>query len=70
MSKKRKLNVKATNKEELAKMWRTVLNDSNCSFPDKIYITCNRKGEVNWEKAGIYYIDDLIKRGNYAIHYD
>ncbi len=31
------------------------------------YIRCNSKGEVNWDKAPLYTIEELIERNNVKI---
>lgn len=60
----RTLNVKKITKSELEKKW---------GFPLKfwgniVYIVCNSKGEVNWDKASVYQAVELVDRGNYVVH--
>lgn len=61
----KKLNVLETSVREVEQKWgfslpRTVHNP--------LFIRCNAKGEVNWEKAPIYQQSELTSRGNYEVH--
>ena len=42
------LNVKKKSKKEVQEKWETTLM---YNLPNTIYIRCNAKGEINWEKA-------------------
>lgn len=65
--KKRKLNVRYTSNEELTKKWGI-----NPRFPKKdgLFVRCNSKGFVNWEKAPVYRLKELLERGNVNIIID
>ncbi len=62
---KKKLNVKRITKKELEEKWEMKLP---LLKQDVVFIRCNAKGEVNWEKAPIYSAEELLLRGNYGIH--
>lgn len=60
----RTLNVKLTNRAEIAKHW---------GYPpirftfEYIYVGCNSRGFVNWKTAKLYYASELITRNNVKI---
>lgn len=60
----KKLNLKPTNNLELAEKWGL---NYNPSLKGKLYIRCNAKGAVNWEKAPVYNHLELIGRENVNI---
>ena len=60
----RTLNVKATTKYEVEKKWGFTLP---WMLSKELYIRCNAKGEVNWDKAPIISAEKLVKRGNYKV---
>jgi hypothetical protein len=55
------LYVKQTNNIELAEKWGF---DFSPSFRGELFIRCNVKGEINWDKAPVYRLEELFKRGN------
>jgi hypothetical protein len=59
------LNVKRVSKSRLEKKWGGTLPRL---YPETLYIRCNAKGEVNWEKALVYKFSELVARGDYIIH--
>ena len=58
------LNVKKTNIHELEKHW----GFKPPVMDPVLYIRCNVKGSVNWEKSPVYTYQELLERGNYIIH--
>lgn len=58
----KKLNLKPTSNLELNEKWGL-----NISLKGKLYIRCNAKGIVNWEKAPVYNHVELIGRENVNI---
>ena len=54
---KKTLNVKRTTNAELSGKW-----GFNPSLRGKLFIRCNSKGIVNWDKAPVYNADELIDR--------
>jgi len=64
ITKKKTLNVKKKSKKEIQEKWETTLM---YNLPNTLYIRCNSKGEINWEIAPVYTINELEKRGNYNI---
>lgn len=67
MSAKRLLNVKAITKDELEEKWGFKLPDKGL-FGKTLFIRCNSKGEVKWDKAPVYSLVELTKRGNFNIN--
>jgi len=61
---KKTLNVKPTNNSELAEKWGLNFNPS---LKGKLFIRCNSKGVVNWDKAPVYNADELFGRENVNI---
>jgi hypothetical protein len=61
----RKLNVLQVTKALVLEKWGYGLP---LIWPCPVYIRCNSKGEVNWEKAPVYQKVELDMRGNYEIH--
>jgi len=51
------LNVKPTTNAELSMQW-----GFNPSLRGKLFVRCNSKGTVNWEKTLVYNADELIDR--------
>lgn len=51
------LNVKPTTNAELSGRW-----GFNASLKGKLFVRCNSKGIINWEKALVYNADELIDR--------
>lgn len=60
----RTLNVKKTNKLEIQLMWGLPLPNV---YPFLMYVRCNAKGEINWDKAPIFKPEELVKRNNVKI---
>lgn len=60
----KKLNLKPTSNTELAEKWGLNFNPS---LRGKLFVRCNSKGIVNWEKALVYNSDELINRENVNI---
>jgi hypothetical protein len=60
----KKLNVLKVTKAKVMEKWGVGLP---LIWPCPVYIRCNSKGEVNWEKAPVYQESELIVRGNYQI---
>jgi hypothetical protein len=58
------LNVKKTSKTEVQEKWNLPLP---YHWSNILYIRCNAKGEVNWDKALVYQPEELIERGNYKV---
>lgn len=62
----RTLNVKKVSKNKVEQKW-------GCQLPliwsNVLYIRCNVKGKVNWNKSLVYQPNELLERGNYVIHY-
>lgn len=61
----KKLNVKRTTLFEIVKHWgdglpRKWLNTT-------LFIRCNAKGIINWEKSPVYECEELIQRDNVTI---
>ncbi|MDR6844490.1 hypothetical protein [Flavobacterium granuli] len=61
----RKLNVLKVTKAKVQEEWGYILP---LIWPYHVYIRCNSKGDVNWEKAPVYQKTELDNRGNYEIH--
>ena len=57
-----KLNVKPTSNTELHEKW-----GFNPNLKGKLFIRCNAKGIINWEKALVYNANELIDRENVNI---
>jgi hypothetical protein len=53
------LYLKETSVEELTEQWgfRPTYN-----MFEKLYIRCNYRGDVNWEKAPVYHSGELVNR--------
>ena len=62
---KRTLNVKRTSRAELKKMWGFPMAHA---MKDPLFIRCNAKGEVNWDKAPVYSQDEISEREKVNIH--
>ncbi len=56
--KQRTLNLKHTSHKELEKMWGFTPPPIYSIF-SPIFIRCNAKGEVNWDKAPVYELSEL-----------
>jgi len=56
------LNVKQTNNAEISHQW-----GMNTRFLGQLFIRCNAKGVINWEKAPVYSLGELLKRGGVKI---
>ena len=61
------LNVKKVTKNQVEKEWGYQLP---VIWSNTLYVRCNSKGEVNWDKAPIYQPNELVDRGNYVVHQD
>lgn len=61
----RTLNVKKVSKSEVEQKWGYQLP---IMWGNTLYMRCNAKGEVNWDKAPIYQAFELVERGNYVVH--
>ena len=59
---KRRLYVKSTNYQELHQQWGFIPPKSGILF-----IQCTEKGDVNWEKANLYNLTELLDRGKVKI---
>ena len=61
------LNVKHTNMTEIVREW----GFSPVPIPGwdggPLFIRCNAKGEINWDKAPVYTYKELIIRNNVNI---
>jgi hypothetical protein len=55
------LNVKRVSKCRLERRWGGPLPRL---YPDTLYIRCNAKGEVNWDKAPVYKFSELVELSN------
>jgi hypothetical protein len=64
MAARKIINVKKVTKKEVAEFWNINLPTK---WPDILYIRCNAKGDVNWDKAPVYPPEKLIERGNYNV---
>jgi len=62
----KKLNVKKTSLHELNEKWGFI--PIIYSVFEPLYIRCNSKGEVNWDKAPVYTHEELIGRNNVKIN--
>jgi hypothetical protein len=69
------LNVKKTTRQELWHNWGFDPLISNTTSPlmqsmlkGEVYIRCNSKGQVNWDKAPLYHKAELDNRGKVKIH--
>jgi hypothetical protein len=51
-------HVKHTSNAELVLKWKF-----NPHFKGFLFIVCNAKGEINWDKAIVYTLDELLHRG-------
>jgi hypothetical protein len=62
---KRTLNVKKTDIVEVESHWGfyPTIHGRPVGV-QSIYVRCNVKGSVNWDKAPIYTACELLKRGN------
>jgi hypothetical protein len=61
----RKLNILKVKKAKVQEKWGVGLP---LIWPCPVYIRCNSKAEVNWEKAPVFQESELIVRGNYQVH--
>ncbi len=63
------LNIKLVDIPFLEKMWGfTVILPSNAIVNGwKVYVRCNAKGDINWDKTATYNIKELIERNNVNI---
>jgi len=61
----RKLNVLKVTKAKVLEKWGFGLP---FIWPCPVFIRCDSKGKVNWEKAPICQKIELEQRGNYQIH--
>ena len=64
MAARKIINVKKVTKKEVAECWNIELP---FKWSDILYIRCNVKGDINWDKAPIYQPQELIERGNYNV---
>lgn len=60
--KKKTLNVIRTNNKTLCEKWGFYPN-----LRGQLFIRCDKKANVNWEKAPVYGLQELEQRGNYNI---
>lgn len=58
--KKNILSLKKTTVKEVQRNWGTTLPAS--FHIERIYIRCNKKGEINWDKAPIYTESEIKGR--------
>ena len=58
------LNVKPTTINELVKQWGFV---PPLLAKAPLYIRCNVKGVINWDKAPVYGAEELVGRNNVNI---
>jgi hypothetical protein len=68
------LNVKLITRQELIKKWGFAPAYRPLEFFNDnpigalyCYIRCNKNGKINWDKAPIYTITELIERNNVKI---
>jgi hypothetical protein len=59
---KRTLNVKVTNIAEMTEKWGFLPPTPFRDILMPIYVRCNCRGEVNWEKTYLYCHMDLVGR--------
>jgi hypothetical protein len=50
--------VKRTSNEELYEHWRW-----NPKYIGEIFIACNELGDIEWQEADVYQLEELLKRG-------
>ena len=61
----KKLNVKKTDFNEIAKMWGF---HPPVKWASKLlFVRCNLRGKINWDKAPIFRAEELIERDNVTI---
>jgi len=58
----RLLNVIATTNTQLTIRW-----GYNPCMNGELFVRCNAKGVVNWDKTSVYKLDELLMRGNVKI---
>ena len=59
----RTLNVKQTNNIEISENWKTPVN-----LKGTLYVRCNSKGKVNWDKTIVFFASELVGRNNVVVH--
>lgn len=62
MATPRRLFIKKTSNKELYEKW-----NFNPSLMGALYIRCNAKGEINWDKAPVFRAETLVGRDNVII---
>jgi hypothetical protein len=60
------LNVKATNRSEIQSQWGFPIAMGKWAT-EPLFVRCNAKGEVNWDKAPIYKRSELFERGSVKV---
>ena len=63
MKRVNKLCLIKTSNAEITKQWGFDTHFHSTS----LYIQCNSKGEVNWDKASVYNAEDLVGKDNVKI---
>jgi len=63
--KRKRLNVKSITYSDLIENWGSGIPSRY--FGVKLYIRCNSKKEVNWEKSPVYFSEELIEMDNVRI---
>jgi len=66
----RTLHVTQTSVREIAQQWKwdpVELASYLRTALGPVYVRCTRKGHINWDKAPIYKVDELIGRNNVRI---
>lgn len=56
------LRVKKTSNSELSEKWNMFVNINS-----ELYVRCNCKGQVNWDKTVVYRASELIEKNNVII---
>ena len=57
---KKKLHVRRARDYAVCKAWEL----PNCFMSRWVFITCNKDGEFNWDKARVYDASELVERDN------
>jgi hypothetical protein len=63
MKRVNKLSLRKTSNAEITKQWGF---DTHLQHKS-LYIQCNSKGEVNWDKASVYSAEELVGKDNVEI---
>jgi hypothetical protein len=60
----KKLNVKKTDLAEVTVKWKFL---PVLLFGKELFVRCNAKGIINWDKAPVYTSEELILKDNVSI---